>query len=135
MTCRLFNKKTYITLFVVYLAAVAFLCFMKPDDMPEIQKDLFGIPMDKVAHFLMFLPYPILGAVSFMHKETGIWRNLAVLAVIAIVGAGLAYGTEVIQAQTDYRAYEITDFVADMTGIATGTLLTAAGLIIQKTRL
>lgn len=135
MTCRLFNKKTYITLFVVYLAAVAFLCFMKPDDMPEIQKDLFGIPMDKVAHFLMFLPYPILGAVSFMHKKTGIWRNLAVLAVIATVGAGLAYGTEVIQAQTGYRAYEITDFVADMTGIATGTLLTAAGLIIQKTRL
>lgn len=135
MTCRLFNKKTYITLFVVYLAAVAFLCFMKPDDMPEIQKDLFGIPMDKVAHFLMFLPYPILGAFSFMHKETGIWRNMAVLAVIATVGAGLAYGTEVIQAQTGYRAYEITDFLADMTGIATGTLLTAAGLIIQKTRL
>ena len=134
MTCRLFDRRIFILLFASYLAAVAVLCFMKPDGLPEVEKDFFGIPIDKVAHFIMFLPYPILAATSFIRSEMGIRQMTAILAVTAIVGVGLAYGTEVIQAQTGYRAYEIDDFKADMTGMAAGMLATVAGLIRLKTK-
>ena len=47
-------------LFFLYLAGIAFLCFMHVDKLPDVQKFIFGIPTDKVVHFGMFLPFPIL---------------------------------------------------------------------------
>lgn len=123
-------KKIYTTLFCIYLAAVALLCFLKPSSLPEMDiKTFLGIPIDKVLHFLMFLPYPILAGMSFMNREHPFHRNVSVLLVLAIVGIGIAYGTEVIQAHTGYRAYEMADFYADMTGIATGSTAALAYLI------
>ena len=92
-------------------------------------KTFLGLPIDKVLHFLMFLPYPVLAGMSFMGKEHPFHRNIFILLVLAVVGVGMAYGTEVIQAQTGYRAYEMADFYADMTGIATGSVAVLAYLI------
>lgn len=128
------NKRIYIAAFIIYLAAVFVLCFIKGDNLPEVEKFIFGLPVDKAAHFVMFLPFPILASLSFIRKEHGIGRNLLVLAVLTITGMGIAYGTEVIQAQTGYRAYEIGDFLADAAGIGTGCLATAAYIIIQNYR-
>ncbi|MBO7192562.1 MAG: VanZ family protein [Bacteroidales bacterium] len=120
-------KKTYIIVFCIYLSAVGVLCFMNPSDIPEIGLQTFlGIPIDKILHFLMFLPYPILAGLSFMNGRIGLVRNLIILTAIIITGIGVSYGTEVIQSHTEYRSYEINDFYADLTGIATGSLLTAA---------
>ncbi len=120
-------KKTYIIVFCIYLAAVGVLCFMNPSDIPEIGLQTFlGIPIDKILHFLMFLPYPILAGLSFMNSRIGLIRNLIILTAIIITGIGVSYGTEVIQSHTEYRSYEINDFYADLTGIATGSLLAAA---------
>lgn len=128
------SKKLYIAALIVYLAAVAFLCFSRPENLPEMDvKTFLGIPIDKVLHFIMFLPYPILAGLSFIGKQTRLPVSLLILALAIITGAGISYGTEAIQAQTGYRAYEISDFYADMTGIATGTLISVIYLI--KTRL
>ena len=35
-------------LFFLYLAAIAFLCFMHVDKLPDVEKFLFGIPADKL---------------------------------------------------------------------------------------
>lgn len=126
------DKRIYIAAFFLYLTAVCILCFMKGDNLPDVEKFLFGIPLDKAAHFVMFLPYPILASLSFIHKDHGVGKNVAILTVLTVVGFGLAYGTEVIQAQTGYRAYETGDFIADSAGLFTGALATAAFIIIQN---
>lgn len=126
------DKRIYIAAFFLYLTAVCILCFMKGDNLPEVEKFLFGIPIDKAAHFVMFLPYPVLASLSFIHKDHGIGRNMAILITLSVAGFGLAYGTEVIQAQTGYRAYEIEDFIADSVGLLTGVAITATFIIIQN---
>ena len=74
----------------------------------------------------MFIPTTALFA---MAAQTPV----IIIAVIAVTGAGVAYGTELIQAQTGYRSYEIADFHADITGIITGSLLgKRCGEILSK---
>ena len=126
-------KKLYIVAFCIYMAAVAVLCFMNPSQLPEIDvKTFLGIPIDKVLHFLMFLPYPILSSLSFITRGTGTLKNLAILLVLIVLGIGISYGTEAIQAQTGYRSYDLEDFYADMVGIATGTILTTVYIAYTK---
>ena len=125
--------KTIMTvLFCAYVAALAFLCFMKTDSVPDVQFTLFGIPTDKLVHFCMFAPYPILAFQAFHPDSAPVWRELMVLTVLAILGLGLAYGTEQIQSMTDYRSYEIADFYADSIGIATGTAVVLAQIAFRK---
>ena len=124
----------YITAFCIYLAAVGVLCFIRPSSLPEMEiKTFLGLPIDKVLHFLMFLPYPILSGLVFINREQKIPGITAIMLILAITGIGVAYGTEMIQAQTEYRSYEIADFYADMTGIAAGIILAAS--YIAYTRL
>ena len=124
----------YITAFCIYLVAVGVLCFIRPSSLPEMEiKTFLGLPIDKVLHFLMFLPYPILSGLVFINREQKIPGITAIMLILAITGIGVAYGTEMIQAQTEYRSYEIADFYADMTGIAAGIILAAS--YIAYTRL
>lgn len=126
------RKRVYIALFIIYIVAVAALCFMKTDGLPQVERTFFGLPMDKVAHFVMFMPFTILATLAFVHEETHPVRAFAVLALILVVGAGVAYGTEQIQSMTDYRSCDITDFYADMVGMGTGAVLAAAYILIRK---
>ena len=71
----------------------------------------------------MFLPYPILAGPVFVRRERGLASGILTLALLSVTGAGVAYGTELIQAHTGYRSYEIADFHADITGIITGSLI------------
>ena len=117
----------YITAFCIYLAAVGVLCFIRPSSLPEMEiKTFLGLPIDKVLHFLMFLPYPVLSGLVFINREQKIPGITAIMLILAITGIGVAYGTEMIQAQTEYRSYEIADFYADLTGITAGTVLAAS---------
>ena len=93
-------------LFFLYLAAIAFLCFMHVDKLPDVDKFLFGIPADKLAHFLMFLPFPILAYLAYDHLTNRFWS------------AVLAYGTEYVQGKLPYRSMDINDFKADALALA-----------------
>lgn len=110
----------YIIVLCLYIAAVAFLCFAKPEDMPQMPSLWFGLPADKVGHFLMFMPFPILAFLTFETEGMTVGRKILLLAVLMTVGAGLAMGTEHIQAQLAYRAAETGDFYADAAGLAIG---------------
>ena len=129
-------KRRYISAFLlcVYIVTVAVLCFMKPSSLPQVELDFFGIPMDKVVHFIMFLPFSILAYMTFWPADAGKIRKMAVLLVIVIFGAGMAVATERIQAMTGYRTGDIMDFAADMTGILTGAALTALFILLKKDR-
>lgn len=82
----------------------------------------------------MFFPFPFLSSMSFMQDDGTTGRNLQILVILAIVGSGLAYGTEVLQGSIGYRSYEIKDYISDLGGIVAGTLFTA-GYIIHKNHL
>lgn len=135
-TCRHFDMKTRkrisAIIFCLYLAAVCILCFMKGENLPQVEEFIFGIPTDKVVHFLMFLPYPVLASLSFIQKENSFLSNLAILIILTIVGSGLAYGIEVIQSKTGYRSYDMNDFHADCLGMAIGFVSALAVIINQK---
>lgn len=140
MTCRLCKgivmktgKRTFIIIFCIYMAAVAAVCFLRPDNLPDLKTDNWlGIPVDKLLHFLMFLPFPILSGAAFIHADRAVTRQLLCLILLGIIGAATAYGTEIIQGETGYRSYEIADFYADITGIATGIIISAGYMIINR---
>lgn len=129
-------KKLSTPVFCLYLTAVALICFLKPSSLPEVDiKTFLGLPIDKCLHFLMFLPYPVLASMVFMRDSNGFFINIVTLVILMMVGTGISYGTELIQAQTGYRSYEIADFYADVIGIATGSVAVAAYLIHTRLKI
>ena len=116
----------------IYIAVVAVLCFMKTDSLPSVDMYFLGIPMDKIVHFLMFAPFPVLAYMPFWPAKAGKAGKLGVLAVIVAVGAGLAKATERIQSMLGYRTGDLMDFLSDMTGILAGGLMVAAFILFKK---
>ena len=127
-------RKRYIWLVIlfIYICSVAYLCFMKPDDIPTIDPYLWGIPVDKIAHFAMFFPYPFLAYAAFQPDSRRRYVHFIVLLIVVIVGAGLAVGTEQIQGMLEYRSYDIADYMADMIGIGSSAFIIALYVLFRK---
>ena len=121
-----------LSLFAVYLAAVAYLCFAKPDDVPQLPEFWFGLPADKIGHFLMFLPFPFLGFMAFNHTQTGICRMIMLLAGILAAGTAIAASTEHIQALLQYRTADMYDLIADGIGLISGGCVTFVYIILKN---
>ena len=128
------RKAIFITVFVIYLAAVIYLCLMKPDNLPQTELYLFGLPLDKVAHFLMFLPVPALAYMMLWEKGRKTWAELLILLSCLAVGVGLAFLTEHLQAMTQYRSSDIKDIYADMTGLGIGCIVVLINIAIKHIR-
>lgn len=91
-----------------------------------------GFPRDKVLHFLMFLPFPMLMYLAF-HKAVGKPWSLILFLAFAIVTGALAGGAiELIQKATGYRSCDIADFRADCIGLFAGSLITLIYAAISK---
>ena len=65
------NKTIARIVFLLYLAVLMYLCFGKFQGIPQAPHGFFGIEGDKVVHFLMFLPFPILSYFAFPFPRTG----------------------------------------------------------------
>lgn len=128
------NRKQLISVivFCLYIAAVAYLCFARPDDMPQLPQLWLGLPADKVGHFLMFMPFPLLGYLTFEVKEMSVGRKLFLIAILIVFGAGMALGTEYVQARLEYRSSENSDLLADGIGLITGGIFTFIYILIRK---
>ena len=109
-------------LFALYLIAVAVLCFGKFDSSQDVPADLWGLPMDKVVHFLMFFPFPVLAYLAFDRFTERWWTSVLWTMAAFLAGCLLAAGTEIIQARfLPYRAGDFTDFVADLLALTFGS--------------
>lgn len=117
-------------LFCLYILAVCVLCFIKPDGLPESSFSWFGKHTDKIAHFIMFLPFPVLAHYAFVGKGHGL--KLRALAVIAAVGVMMSAATELIQGTLEYRSFEVNDLIADLCGIAAGAIIVVLMTIKKK---
>lgn len=124
----------YILAFCVYIATILTLCLIKPDDLPQPEIYLFGLPADKVVHFLMFLPFPVLIYMMLFEKARKKWLDTLILAGGMALGLCAALGTEFLQSLTQYRSADIHDVYADMQGICLGGIIVLAFIILKKNR-
>ena len=118
-----------IVVFLVYVAAVAWLCFGTFKPVPSIPRSIFGIPTDKVVHFLMFLPFPLLGTIAFDFRSW--WRTLALTTLLANI---IAFSFEQLQSRiTSIRITDPTDLNANFLGITLGLAIAILiGLLAKK---
>ena len=120
------DKKKLIlrVLFFVYLAAVLYLCFGKFENTPNVPWSILGIPSDKLVHFCMFFPFPILAFLAF-DKYTETPKTTFLFSGITwVLGLLLALGTEWGQAHlTTWRSGDPLDLTADALSITLSTIL------------
>ena len=119
-------------LFGLYLVAVAVLCFGQFGGSQDLPKVLWGIPADKIAHFLMFFPFPLLACLA-----SGGYRGKpgqAVLKTAAAFLAGCAFAalTEWVQTRLPYRSGDPADFRADALALLAGSALVLLLVLAKK---
>lgn len=119
-------------LMLLYISAVAFLCFHRFSSMPSVPTTLLGIPMDKIAHFCMFLPFPVIAAMCFDKVPAKQWQIIA--ANIAVLAAGCVFAalTEIIQSRLSYRTGDKIDFLADALAMTIGSVATVVILTRKR---
>lgn len=115
------SKTSFRILFLIYLAVLLYLCFGKFSDMPDTSPHLLGIDGDKIVHFLMFLPFPVLSYFAFPAPTRKPWHSLLMTAIILAAGSVLATGTEFVQGFLPYREAETADFTADFIALCLST--------------
>ena len=109
---------------LLYMVAVAVLCFAKFSSLPTVPGKFLGMDADKVVHFLMFFPFPLLAYLSFPFDRKGLFATLGILVLIFAVGCGLAGLTEYVQGRLPYRTMDPADFKADMFGLLSASVIT-----------
>ena len=118
-------------LFAMYLVAVAVLCFGKFESSQDMPRELWGIPTDKVVHFLMFFPFPALAYLAFdrykgNRSSSFLWAGVAFLA-----GCAYAAVTELIQSRLSYRSGDPADFKADAIALAAGSVIVLIAILVK----
>lgn len=109
---------------LLYIIAVAVLCFSRFSSLPTVPGKFLGLDADKVVHFLMFVPFPLLAYLSFPFDRKGLPATIGIIVLIFAVGCILAGCTEYIQGQLPYRTMDINDFKADTLGLLFSSLVT-----------
>lgn len=120
------QKIAFQVIFYLYLAAVLFLCFGHFESVPSVKLSLWGIPMDKIVHFVMFFPFPILAFLAFDQYSKTVSAALIFVLVTLALGVLLAIGTEWGQAHlTTHRSGDPKDLVSDCLalGLSSGLVL------------
>lgn len=116
----------FLVLFILYLLAVAWSCFWRFDSIPDINRTLFGIPTDKVVHFILFFPFPILSFLAFDRHTDKPWKSAVAVFITFAIGCLVALGTEIGQSFTTYRSGDKMDFLSDMAALAVSSIITLA---------
>ena len=118
------QKIAFRILFFLYVAGVLFLCFGKFENAPSVELNFLGIPTDKLVHFCMFFPFPILAFLAFDQFTETVPQTLTFVGVTLVIGILLALGTEWGQAHlTDYRSGDPWDLVADLSALILSSLI------------
>ena len=110
-------------LLLVYLGVLAWCCFGNFESLPSVQKSFLGIPTDKVVHFVMFLPFPMLCFWSFNFLSMKPLKMILAVLVVLLIGCAIAAGTEIVQSYTSYRTADPKDFQSDVIALGVSTLI------------
>ena len=108
----------------LYIGLVAYLCFANFHRLPEVPNTFLGIPVDKIVHFWMFFPFPILAYLAYDKLTDTPLKAFAALISIFAIGCIFAGVTEIIQGSLSYRSQDPRDFGADCLAIGIASILT-----------
>ena len=122
------KRKTYFVvsaLFIVYIVVVLCLTLLDlSDKTPELPTYFLGIPMDKLAHFLMYFAYPVAGWLMLSYNKNIKIGHKYIFSCLIISGLAFAAFTETAQGLfTTYRESDPLDFVANVLGIFVGSFM------------
>lgn len=123
------NHITWTVVFLIYVAVIAWLYFATFESNSDLPPVIMGIPLDKCIHFLMFLPFPVLGTIAFQKQSW--WRTLCWSTFAANI---IAFVFESQQHNINpYRYTQAEDLNANLLGITAGLLIMALiGVIYKK---
>jgi len=84
---------------------------------------MFGFPTDKVVHFMMFLPFPILAFLSSSYVAKKWWQSILYVLLLFAIGCAIAAITETVQGMLGTRTADIKDFDADIIALGISSVL------------
>lgn len=119
---------TFRLLMLAYLFGVAFLCFHDFKSLPDVSRTLFGYETDKVVHFLMFLPFPVISTCCFKKLPKNALQAILRTLDMCVIGCATAAFTELVQTRLIYRCGDFRDLEADLTALAAGGVI---ALVLQ----
>ena len=121
-------------LLVLYLVCLGVLCFGNFSGMPEMEKKILGFDPDKVVHFLMFFPFPILAWLASGRRLSGPWPALGLTLLLFLIGCALAACTEIVQQFLPWRSADPRDFSADALALALSALIVFIKMLVTGIR-
>ena len=120
--------------FLVYFGLVLYVCFGHFDDLPDMSKPIWGIPQDKIIHFIMFFPFPILAAFALNLRPRSYGKVFLEVILLFLCGMAIAAATEIAQGFIAYRDRSIWDWVADASALVCSSLIVLTVLLLQVRR-
>ena len=105
-------------LMLLYAMTVCLLCFTHFDGSINMNEEWFGIGKDKIAHFLMFLPFPVISYLSLPHVGDTPLKFLRFCILDFIAGVMLGAAIELLQGVEGFRSADVKDLFADCCGLA-----------------
>ncbi len=111
------------SLFFVYIIVILSIMFFTINTENIKAPDfIFGIEIDKVVHFIVFLPYPFLLWLAF-NKRFIRHGNLFLCLLIPLSGLIFAIATEFLQSLNPTRDFDIFDILANILSIIFASLV------------
>ena len=93
-----------------------------------------GFDPDKVVHFLMFFPFPILAWLALGRRPSGPWPALGLTLLLFLIGCALAACTEIVQQFLPWRPADPRDFSADALALALSALIVFIKMLVTGIR-
>lgn len=119
---------------LVYFGLVLYVCFGHFNNLPDMSKTIWGIPKDKIIHFIMFFPFPIIAALALDLRPRRYAAGLLEAFLLLVCGLAIAAATEIGQGYTTYRDPSIWDWVADTSALLSSSLIVLAVLLLKARR-
>lgn len=109
-------------LMILYILALAAICFGNMENLPKVHKTFLGLEWDKYVHFLMFLPFPLITYWAAGVEPANPWKAIGRTLCIFLAGCLIAAATEIGQEFLPYRSADPKDFLADAIALAVASL-------------
>lgn len=103
---------------ILYVGLIAWLCFSNMQSLSNVPRSIWGIETDKLVHFAMFLPFPVLAFLCFRTDRMGMGAVVGLIVLIFAAGCLLAWSTEYVQGLLPYRTQDRVDWRADIIALA-----------------